>query len=209
MLQTLKDTINRSWIGQLRYLQREKRNLATWEQNGRPVPAPALIKQDVIRDIANRSRTRVLVETGTLFGDMIFATLDSFDRLYSIEVNQQLYDRAVKRFSKYPKVKILLGDSGKKIQDVLSEVDQPCLFWLDGHYSGGITGRGELDTPIMQELTHIFSHRVKEHVLLIDDARCFVGADGYPTLDQLRTFCLQHRPHWKFNVDLDIIRVHA
>ena len=32
----------------------------------------------------------------------------------------------------------------------------PAIFWLDGHYSAGITAMGEQATPIFKELTHIF-----------------------------------------------------
>lgn len=81
------------------------------------------------------------------------------------------------------------------------------LFWLDGHYSGGHTARGKQDTPIRQELRIIFGHRIKGHVILIDDARLFVGADGYPTLDELRRIVQTARPEWGVAVTDDVIRI--
>jgi hypothetical protein len=49
------------------------------------------------------------------------------------------------------------------------------LFWLDGHFCGGVSAHGDKGTPILEELNLILSHRVKEHVILIDDARLFNG----------------------------------
>jgi hypothetical protein len=82
------------------------------------------------------------------------------------------------------------------------------LFWLDGHYSGGITAKGPLDTPIVKELDSILNHSVTGHVILIDDARCFVGENDYPTIDELREILHTERPRWVFEVKDDIIRIH-
>jgi hypothetical protein len=53
------------------------------------------------------------------------------------------------------------------------QLQEPALFWLDGHYSGVDTGKDELDTPVSAELEAILGSPVKGHVILIDDARCF------------------------------------
>jgi hypothetical protein len=61
-------------------------------------------------------------------------------------------------------------------------------FWLDGHYSDGITFKGDKDTPIVDELNHISMNldRYNEVCVLIDDVRCFDPEcpyvfTGYPT----------------------------
>lgn len=155
---------------------------------GRLDRAPHLLKR---RLIANRTRDYkpiVFVETGTLFGDMTYAHRDRFQRLYSIELDDQLYERAARRFQSYPHIHILHGNSGEKIAEVLREIDRPCLFWLDAHYSGGVTARGDEMTPIIDEIRHILNHSVCGHVIVIDDARLFNGNDGYPTFRVLRDF---------------------
>jgi hypothetical protein len=53
----------------------------------------------------------------------------------------------------YKQITVLQGDSGNVITRVMQEVFQPVLFWLDAHYSGGITARGELDSPIFDSHT--------------------------------------------------------
>jgi hypothetical protein len=128
------------------------------------------------------------VETGTFFGDMIYAQKNQFDKLISIELDDYLFERAKKRFKNQPHIKILKGDSGEKIAEILATMNEPCLFWLDAHYSGGPTARGELTTPIFQEMGQILTHRIQNHVVLIDDARLFNGSDGYPTFRELQNF---------------------
>jgi len=84
------------------------------------------------------------------------------------------------------------------------------LFWLDAHWSGGSTAKGELETPIMQEIECILAHPLSaRHVLLIDDARCFVGQNDYPSLETLRKRILAAHADWLFEVQNDIIRTHA
>jgi hypothetical protein len=43
-------------------------------------------------------------------------------------------------------------------------------------------------TPVFAEIRHILSHPVRNHVIVIDDARLFNGTDGYPTFRELRDF---------------------
>jgi hypothetical protein len=72
---------------------------------------------------------------------------------------------------------------------VLETIHEPALFWLDGHYSGGDTARGDDDTPIRRELEHISKHPMRgRHLIVIDDLRCFDGQNGYPSLEGLRQF---------------------
>jgi hypothetical protein len=80
------------------------------------------------------------------------------------------------------------------------------LFWLDGHYSAGITARGDIATPISLELEAILSHPVKSHVILIDDARDFTGKDSYPFLDNL-LHKIRVDGNYSVEVTTDIIRL--
>jgi len=59
----------------------------------------------------------------------------------------------------------------------------------------------------MKELRRIFNHEIKNHVILIDDARFFIGKDNYPTLQELKEFVLKNYPKSTFNVEDDIIRI--
>ncbi len=113
------------------------------------------------------------------------------------------------RFARYGHIFILHGDSGQVLPEILAGITGPCLFWLDAHCSGGVTARGDCETPVVKEVAAILDHDERGHVVLIDDARCFVGKDGYPTLDQLRNLILAIRPEWTFEVEDDIVRAYA
>ena len=94
-----------------------------------------------------------------------------------------------------------------RIVDILSDIDAPAVFWLDGHYSRANTGRGNSIRAIVNELTRIFEHPIKEHVILIDDARDFLGVNGYPTIKALHRFVRAHSPY-RMRVSNDIIRLY-
>jgi hypothetical protein len=144
--------------------------------------------------------------------NQVDAMLNQFKEIFSIELSRILFEKAKKKFSSYSysHVHIMCGQSGELLPEILRNVMQPCIFWLDAHWSGGSTAKGELETPIIQELKCILNHRNAEnHVLLIDDARCFTGENDYPTLHVLKNFIRKIHPDWIFEVKDDIIRIHS
>jgi hypothetical protein len=181
--------------------------LHQWERDGKPLPLPHLLKQDVLRGYIEKYNLKIMVETGTYFGDMVEALRNSLIKVYSIELSEHLAREAQQRFKSSHNVIILQGDSGQVIEKVISEIKLPALFWLDGHYSGGITAKGENETPIFTELKHIFSAPDLGHVILIDDARAFGKTPDYPTLDALESFIHSQRNNLTVTVQDDIICV--
>ena len=180
------DRFRRSPLYRLMRMRRQRAEFQRWERGGRTTAPPHLVKQRLIRRYAAQHRCATLVETGTFRGDMLLAMLHDFHTLYSIELHPKLHSRAQQLFLHQPKVRLLQGDSGQKIADVLKELNEPAVFWLDGHFSAGQTAKADLNTPIIAELDQVLKHRVRDHVVLIDDARLFNGQDDYPTLDFLK-----------------------
>ena len=130
------------------------------------------------------------------------------DEVYSIELAEEFYERAKRRFSGRDHITILQGDSGEVLGSILNKIETPCLFWLDGHYSGGDTAKGTTSTPIQRELDHIVEHPAwRNHVILIDDARLFTGQDDYPTLLALEDWA-RSTGYMVFEVKDDIVRIH-
>lgn len=111
----------------------------------------------------------------------------------------------VKEFKNDKKVVILNGDSGVVLKEVVPGLNNPAIFWLDGHYSAGVTARGEKDCPIKAEIDAIFKDNRFEHVLLIDDARCFTGSDDYPTLEELKNYIKAKNNRYNIEVKNDVI----
>jgi hypothetical protein len=177
-----------------------------WWLAGKPVPAPNVVKQRTVIRYQTRYRLRTFVETGTYTGEMVQAMSGHVDRIISIEVAPSLHAQASKRFAGQRHIRLLQGDSAALLPAVLESLDGPALFWLDGHYMGGESGRGTEDTPVMAEMAALFGHPVRGHVVLIDDARLFDGTGGYPRLDEFTTWVEQRRPGTNITIDGDIIR---
>lgn len=164
---------------------RHLRHIVSWNLRGKPAPPPHVVKQLAIKQYQKRFQLGVFVETGTYLGEMVEALKSRFREIYSVELSAELCERAQKLFANDPHVHIMQGDSSDVLPRILEKVSEPCLFWLDGHFSGGITAQGALDYPILKELEHIRQHPVKNHVILIDDARLFTGEPGAPTREQI------------------------
>ncbi len=146
-----------------------------------------------------------LIETGTQFGHTVEAVKNNFNSIYSIELGEDLAKKAQERFKDSSYIKIIQGDSGEILPQLLGSISEDrILFWLDAHYSMGVTamGRGGL-TPIVNEIKNIFKSS-KEFVILIDDARdfswynvVFRGRKDYPTIRVLKKLVKEINPSYK------------
>ena len=132
---------------------------------------------------------------------------DVFKRLYSIELGKELCAKAQKRFKSLKHIQILQGDSADELPKITKLLTERSLFWLDGHFSAGITAQGDKDTPIFSELNTIIDANDLEHIILIDDARCFVGKNDYPKLSELEKFVNSKRSNLSITVENDIIQI--
>ncbi len=193
-----------------RRIKRFREKLNAWKEAGSVLPMPHLGKQLVIQEYLEKLSPAIFVETGTYKGDMVYAMLPNFKEIYSIELDETLFQKAQKKFAWYSNVHIMHGQSGEILPKILKGIGKPCLFWLDAHWSGGPTAKGEIETPIMQELQCILNHRrAEDDVVLIDDARCFTGKNDFPSLKTLEGFILDTNPSWIFEVKDDIIRIYS
>jgi hypothetical protein len=172
-----------------------------------PIPPPHAYKVLVVLEYARRFGTPALVETGTYLGEMVEGTRTLFQRVWSVELDDSLYRAAAERFRGLPHVSIGCGDSAEVLPRIVRDEPGPILFWLDGHWSGGITACGTLDTPIVAELETILDRPGEEDVILIDDAREF-GQGDYPPLETIASMISQRHEGWHFEVRDDIIRAH-
>ena len=200
-------------VGTLARLQRKRqleKKMRQWEKNGAHLPMPNLGKQRVVIEYIKKFSPAIFIETGTYKGKMVYAVMPHIKEIYSIELDETHCRNAQKRFAGYPSIHIIQGQSGKVLPKILNNIDKPCLFWLDAHYSSGSTAKGETNTPIMQEMESILNHtRAKDHIILIDDARFFTGGNDYPALKTLERLILDIHPGWIFGVKDDIIRAHS
>jgi hypothetical protein len=125
------------------------------------------------------------VETGTYRGDTVAALRQRFDALWSIELDPGLAQAAARRFANAGNVMILCGDSAELVPLLAAGMNRRrVLWWLDAHYSGGITAGG--DSPLCAELAALRERAGAGVVILIDDARLFGRDPAFPELGSVR-----------------------
>jgi hypothetical protein len=170
-----------------------------------PIAPPYEVKATFIASKAREYGLNVLVETGTFKGDMLDRQLCNFRQLISVELDQKLYKAARQRFEAHKQVQLLQGDSGVRLADAVKDLSEPALFWLDAHYSFGVTAGRNEEAPIFKELSCLTGRRSHRDVILIDDARLFGFDFGYPSLRKIRKFIALHWPDYRFSIESDII----
>jgi hypothetical protein len=178
-----------------------------WISDGCSNIAPPPVKRKILMAYLHKFALNQFIETGTHLGDTLaYMAHNKNIQCTSIELADIYFQQAKDRFKSYANVELLHGDSGSLMPLVLSKLKTPALFWLDGHYSGGLTGQGECDTPVSAELQAILTSQCKSHVILIDDVRCFDGSNGYPHLDDLLK-TVREQSSYRAEVSTDIIRL--
>jgi hypothetical protein len=185
--------------------------LEEWEAQGKPSPPPSIVKRTAMQQYGVKYNTTTFVETGTFMGDTSFYMKDYFPKVLTIELDQKLFERAVKRFKPYTNVTCYQGDSGRVLSELLNKLpkEEKCLFWLDGHFSSGITAKADLNTPVSAEIESVFKHN-NHHVIFVDDARLFFdGTEDYPPFTEFEKQVLICNPTAKIEVKDDMIRITA
>jgi hypothetical protein len=176
-----------------------------WKLRGEPVRSPHLLKQRTVQEYAERYHLRVLVETGTYYGEMVAAMKNRFDAIYSVEFDSALAQRAQKKFARWPHIHVLHGDSQQVVPEILRTIEKSALFWLDAGYYGWAGMQGEKQR-LTSELEAILGHRL-QHVILMDDARGLNGQNGAPTVEELKRRLQTEFPGRTVEVKHDILRI--
>ena len=112
------------------------------------------------------------IETGTLDGGTIFSLEPYFNKLYTIEFSEKYYNNTKNKYSG-SKINFILGDGSIVFENILPTITDKCIFFLDGHWSSGDTGKSEKDCPLVEEITHINNLFQNDAIIIIDDFRLF------------------------------------
>lgn len=183
-----------------------------WSDREFAPPSPYFIKQKVL--LRNGLRDATWVETGTYMGDTTKFLSEIATMVYSIEPEPTLFSQAEQKFSNTSNVKIIKGLSEEVLPKLLPTISGNVCFWLDGHYSEGITFKGPQDTPIIDELTVIGENiaPMGKFVVMIDDVRCFdpknPAYSSYPPVDFLVDWARKHNLTWHIEHDIFIAKNH-
>ncbi|MYE37891.1 MAG: hypothetical protein F4X24_10025 [Rhodobacteraceae bacterium] len=185
-------------------------SLREWRKRDYLEHAPRHVKEKVF--LKYGIPNAIWVETGTYKGDTTDFLAKRYPHVHSIEPSKYLYDKAVRRFSGR-NVTLYNGISEIEMPNLLPSLNGNVNFWLDGHYSAGITFRGENDCPIEDELVAIKENlaNFESVTVLIDDVRCFYPAEnpaysGFPSVDYLVNWTRKHNFLWRIVHDIFIIQ---
>ena len=151
------------------------------------------------------------VETGTFHGKTTNFLKERYPHVYTIEPEIKLYKDALKRF--IGKNVTLYNDVSENVfPNLLKKLSGDVNFWLDGHYSEGITFKGDKDCPVEDELNIIEANlnNFNKITILIDDVRCFLPENSeyldYPSIDYLVDWARRFNMSWRIEHDIFIMQ---
>lgn len=131
-------------------------------------------KWNLLREIGKKTGLDTLVETGGYHGATMEYLRNDFKRLVTIELGEGLY-KDIYNLG-IPNVLCLWGDSGRVLEQFLLFYNEPALFWLDAHPSGGDTVSAD-DPSMGNELRSVLRRNCRTDIVLVDDV-------GQPGLEQ-------------------------
>jgi hypothetical protein len=177
-----------------------------WKLRIHPVRSPHLLKERTVREYGAKYGLRILIETGTYYGEMVAAMKNHFEKIYSIECDPSLAREATRKFERDSRIRILEGDSARVLPGLLKSIAQPALFWLDAGYWGWENLQRD-PQRLSIEVESILAHPDKGHVILMDDARCLNGENGALTLAEFESRLRQRFSRHAVEVKHDIVRI--
>jgi hypothetical protein len=182
-------------------------------ESGIVYPVPNAIRRKIFTKWGQAPT--IWIETGTFKGDTTDFLSQISTRVFTIEPSEKLYRDAVDRFRNHERVNVRHGISELELPRILEELSDEELkslsFWLDGHFSKGITFRGPQDCPLLDELGAIDRHfdKIERISILIDDVRIFDPSNPeystYPTLSELVEWADDHDLYWVIEQDIFIM----
>ena len=135
------------------------------------------LKYMPMKAFAERFGCKVFFETGTGKGGSLKHAMQDgpFEKLFSVEMNETLFEEQSKRRWQ-PRVMLIKGESVLALEHLLGEPG-PVMFWLDAHFPGADYGLGTYEAiwpervraPLFYELEWISKHRNCGDVIFVDD----------------------------------------
>lgn len=134
---------------------------------------------ELVSKLQKAYNVQLFVETGTYQGNTALWAAEHFQTVITIEASAEIYAQVVATHSQVKNVKFLYGHSKEQLATLVPSMNEPCIFWLDGHWCGGVSYGEEDECPLLEELL-IINRSAQDHFILIDDARLFLNPPPPP-----------------------------
>jgi hypothetical protein len=137
------------------------------------------VPTQAVRGLSSLNNATVFVETGTFRGDTTRWASAHFKTVHTIERSEPLYRRFGEPLSNLGNIMPHFGDSRTILPRILEDIgDSRAMYWLDGHWSGGVTAGETDECPLAGELACLRER--SQDIILIDDSRLFLAAPPPP-----------------------------
>lgn len=134
---------------------------------------PAVLAADLVREMG----LTAAAETGTHLGDSTRVLRGLVPVVWTVELSSDYLQRAQRNLVDLEGIHFLQGSSDRVFAELLPTLPMPFLFWLDAHWCDLGTAGSQAQCPVLAEIAAIDAGPSgAESVILIDDARFFLGA---------------------------------
>ncbi len=145
----------------------------------------------------------IYIESGSCLGESIQRALNAgFTKCKSVEAYEPFYHKCVKRFPGGDPVQLYLGKSYDQLPEMLDDIYEPAVIFLDAHPAGkGTFGHDEImqkdmdysqHNIITRELAVILQHR-NDHLIILDDI-----SGPNPEADIYISMMTSYNPNYEF-----------
>ena len=130
-------------------------------------------------EVLSKYKTDNFIEFGTYKGNGCkLAFFMGFKNIHSIEIDNFYYNLNKISLSRFKNIQLYKGSTLDVLPELLEKIDEQSTFWIDSH--------NDNDCPILKELEILSTHKIKNHILLIDDMRMFgTATHEFITIDQI------------------------
>jgi len=167
----------------------------------RPFVPHSLTKLQNIIACRDLSGARTAVEIGSFKGVMTKRLSYFFDKVISVEIDESLYRIAKERCRRRNNVELIQGDGTKLLGSISARVERALIF-LDGHFSGGATGHGDVPEPVLQEVDLMQQHMKNYVGVVVDDFRLFGVEKDWPSKGEVLHKMEETFPHPQWNINV-------
>jgi hypothetical protein len=140
---------------------------------------------ELIINLQKKIQIDNFVETGTYYGKTAIWASNYFKNVLTIEYSKKMYEELIDNYKDIGNVEFIFGDSRAEMFRIVKRLKGKSIFWLDAHWSGGLTYGNNDQCALLEEINIINLYSNNEHFIFIDDARLFTSPPQPPhTVEQ-------------------------